>query len=366
MPPFGIYHMGFLVESRKIQKVGVSTLTVSLPKEWTEAQDLQKGDQVFLEREGDTLRLLAPEGARRRLERPAPEYVIDAQALTEPGMLERVIVGNYVLGRERLIVQSPSRLSSAHLEELRDVVRRLMGLGILEETGQRAVLQCSIEPSKFPIDSLIKRLYSLGKTMLQDAIEALVTRDRTLAEEARRREDDADMIYWLLVRLILSAQQDDALVTKLGMENRLNNAGYRLIAKELETVADCGDSVAEAVLALLDAEAEMPPRILTALAAHATEAAGLYGDGLAALITRDLKLANRTVEGGREMETRLVNFMAQVFAEVREPATLLGLKTIVDNLSRIAEYSHSIANVAINRYLERSTPLCHVVVAEEA
>ena len=362
----GIYHTGFAMESRKIQKVGVSTLTISLPKEWTKAQDLQKGDQVFMEREGDSLRLLAPESALRKLERPTPEYVIDAGALDEPGMLERVIVGNYVLGRERLIVRSSSRLSSAHLEELRDVVRRLMGLGILEETGQRAVLQCSIEPSKFPLDSLIKRLYNLGKTMLQDAMEALVTRDRTLAEDALRREDDADMIYWLLVRLILSAQQDDALITKLGMENRLNNAGYRLIAKELETVADCGNAVGEAVLRLLDTDAQIPARILATLSDHASEAAGLYGDGLAALITRDFRLAHRTVEGGREMENRLGDFMTHVFAEVREPVTLLGLKTIVDNLSRIAEYSHSIANVAINRYLERSTSLCHVVAAEEA
>ncbi|MFQ5919638.1 MAG: PhoU domain-containing protein [Thermoplasmata archaeon] len=353
------------MESRKIQKVGVSTLTISLPKEWTESQDLQKGDQVFLEREGESLRLLAPEGAQRKLDRPTPEYVIDADVLDEPRMLERVIVGNYVLGRERLIVRSSSRLSSAHLEELRDVVRRLMGLGILEETGQRAVLQCSIEPSKFPLDSLIKRLYNLGKTILLDSMEALVTRDRTLAEDALRREDDADMIYWLLVRLILSAQQEDALITKLGMENRLNNAGYRLIAKELETVADCGNAVGEAVLRLLDADAQIPSRVLASLADHASEAARLYGDGLAALITRDLKLANRTVEGGREMETRLGEFMTRVFGEVREVGTLVGLKTIVDNLSRIAEYSHSIANVAINRYLERSTPMCHAIVAEE-
>ncbi|MDX1534803.1 MAG: hypothetical protein R3291_04215, partial [Thermoplasmata archaeon] len=74
---------------------------------------------------------------------------------------------------------------------------------------------------------------------------------------------------------------------------------------------------------------------------------------------------NRTVEAGGEVEDRLRDIMTKVFAEVREPETLLGLKTIVDNLSRIAEYSHSIANVAINRYLERSTPLCHLMVAED-
>jgi phosphate uptake regulator len=353
------------MESRKIQKVGVSTLTISLPKEWTQAQELQKGDQVFLEREGDSLRLLAPDGARRRLERPSPDYIIDAEAMMEPGMLKRVVVGNYVLGRERLVVRSSSRLSSAHLEELREVVRRLMGLGILEETGRQAVLQCSIEPSKFPIDSLIKRLYNLGTTMLHDAVEALVTQDRSLAEDALRREDDADMIYWLLVRLVLSAQQDDSLITKLGMENRLNNAGYRLIAKELETVADCAAAVAEAVLHLLDGGSKIPPRILSSLADLAKGAAGLYGDGLAALITRDLKLANRTADGSGELEGRLADFMTRVFGEVREPETLLDLKAIVDNLSRIGEYSHSISNVAFNRYLERSTALCRAVVPDE-
>ncbi|MFQ6013604.1 MAG: PhoU domain-containing protein [Thermoplasmata archaeon] len=354
------------MESRKIQKVGVSTLTISLPKQWTKAQELQKGDQVFLVQEGDSLRLLAPEGARRRLERPVPDYVIDAGVLEEPHMLERVVVGNYVLGRERLVVRSASRLSSAHMEELRNIARRLMGLGIIEETGGRAVLQCSIETAKFPIESLIKRLYNLGKTMLGDAVEALVTKDRTLAEDAIRREDDADMIYWLLVRLVLSAQQDDSLITKLGMENRLNNAGYRLIAKELETVADCATAVAESVLRLLDDEAEVPPRILAALADYAGEAAARYGDGLAALITRDLKLANRTVDGSRKLEARLGEFMTHLFGEVQDPQALLALKTIVDNLSRIAEYSHSISNVAFNRYLERSTPLCQAVVVEEA
>ncbi|MFQ5907771.1 MAG: PhoU domain-containing protein [Thermoplasmata archaeon] len=354
------------MESRKIQKVGVSTLTISLPKEWTEAQELQKGDQVFLEREGDSLRLLAPDGARRRLERPTPDYIIDAEAMAEPGMLSRVVVGNYVLGRERLVIRSSTRLSSAHLEELREVVRRLMGLGILEETGRQAVLQCSIEPSKFPMDSLIKRLYNLGKTMLHDAVEALVTQDRSLAEDALRREDDADMIYWLLVRLVLSAQQDDSLVTKLGMENRLNNAGYRLIAKELETVADCAATVANAVLHLLDEEAKIPPRILGSLADHAQGAAGLYGDGLAALITRDLKLANRTADASRELEGRLADFMTHVFGQVRKPETLVDLRTIVGNLSRICEYSHSISNIAFNRYLERSTALCRAVVPEEA
>jgi phosphate uptake regulator len=352
------------MESRKIQKVGISTLTISLPKQWAESQNLKKGDQVFIVQEGDSLRLLAPEGARKRLERPVPDYVIDADSIDDDGMLERIIVGNYVLGRERLVVMSGSRLRSEHLDEIRGVTRRLMGLGIIEETGDRTVLQCSVEPSKFPIESLIKRLYNLGKTMLNEAIEALITKDRSLAEDAIRREDDADMMYWLIVRLVLSAQQDDSLISKLGMETRLNNAGYRLISKELETVADCAEAIARNVIELIDRQAEFDWSLLRNLKEIADEAAALYGNGLAALITRDIKLANRTVNASRELEVRLQDFLKVLFNDVEETQELLAMKTIVDNLSRIAEYSHSISNVAFNRYLERSTPLCKAVVTE--
>lgn len=354
------------MESRKIQKVGVSTLTISLPKPWAEAQNLKKGDQVFLVPEGDTLRLLPPEGAQRRMDRPTPDYVIDADALDEPGMLKRVVVGNYVLGRERLVVRSRTRLRSDRLEEIRDVVRRLMGLGIIEETSDKVVLQCSVEPSRFPMDSLVKRLYNLGKTMLNEGLEALITRDRGLAEEAIQREDDADMIYWLIVRLVLSAQQDESLINKLGMENRLNNAGYRLIAKELETVADCAETIARAVIDLVERGSELEWDLLRSLRELADEAVSQYGNGLAALITRDLKLANATALGSRDVQDRLNEFMKRVFEAVDEPVELASLKTVADNLARIAEFSHSIANVAFNRYLERSTAVCKAVVPGEA
>ncbi len=352
------------MESRKIQKVGISTLTVSLPKQWAETQNLKKGDQVFIVQEGDSIRMLAPESARKRLERPVPDYVIDADAMDEPGMLERIIVGNYVLGRERLVVRSSSRLKSEHLDEIRGVSKRLMGLGIIEETGNQALLQCSLEPSKFPIDSLIKRLYNLGSTMLRESIEALITKDRSLAEDAIRREDDADMMYWLIVRLVLSAQQDDSLITKLGMGSRLNNAGYRLISKELETVADCATHIAENVLDLIDRQGEYDWSLLRALKEAADEATTLYGNGLAALITRDIKLANKTVLASKKMETKLQEFHKALFSSVEEPQELLALKTIVDNLSRITGYSNSIANIAFNRYLERASPVCKPVVGE--
>src|SRR2546428_9125016 len=85
---------GETMESRKIQKVGAATLTVSLPKEWAARRNLKKGDQLFLVEEGEALKLLPGPAAEER-KRVAHEFLVDADLCDTPGMLERVIVGNY-------------------------------------------------------------------------------------------------------------------------------------------------------------------------------------------------------------------------------------------------------------------------------
>src|SRR3972149_1306231 len=161
------------MESRKIQKVGAATLTISLPKAWVSQRNLKKGDQVFLVEEGKALKVLPSDAAEERRS-TSSDYIIDSDLCDEPGMLERVIVGNYVLGHERIIVRSSLRLRSEHQDEVRRSVRRLIGMGIVEESSSKVVLQCSINPANYPLDTLVKRLYNLGSTMLSEALEALV------------------------------------------------------------------------------------------------------------------------------------------------------------------------------------------------
>lgn len=344
------------MESRKVQKVGTSTLTISLPKPWVEKFGLHQGDQVFLEEQGSSLKVTPAAIASRRT--GAAEYVVDADLCDEPGILHRVIVGNYVLGRERLVVKAAGRLKSEHLAEAREAARRLMGMGIIEETASRITLQCSIEPTKYPVDTLIKRLYNLSSTMLDESVEALVTRDRRLAEDALHREDDADMMYWLLIRLLLSAQADDSLLEQLGLRNRLEIAGYRLIAKELETVADYGEDIARNVLELIDADVEVPTPLARSLKDLVEGVRDVYSKGIGGLLSRDLKLANQAILTRDEMKRKEQKFMRLLFEQVEEPSVLLNFRNIVDGVQRMADYGLSIAVIAFNRYLERPTNLC--------
>jgi len=347
------------MESRKVQKVGTSTLTISLPKAWVQKYGLKQGDQVFLEEEGTHLNVTPASMAIRT--RTQSDYGIDADLCEEKGILQRVIVGNYVLGRERLVIRASGRLKSEHLKEAREAARRLMGMGIIEETASRITLQCSIEPGKYPIDPLIKRLYNLGGTMLDESIEALLTKDRRLAEDALAREDDADMMYWLLLRLLLSAQADDSLLEQLGLRSRLEIPGYRLIAKELETVADYGEDIARNVIELIDNDVEVPTPLVRSLKDLAQGVRDVYSKGIGGLLSRDLKLANQAILTRDEMKKKEQRFMRLLFEEIDEPAVMLSFRNIVDGIQRMADYGLSIAVIAFNRYLERPTNLCKPV-----
>jgi len=343
-------------ETRKIQRVGTSTLTISVPKRWATRCHLGKGDAVVLEDDGEVLRISPPAsntGARRDLR----EQIIDAEYCESPQMLERAIVGNYLLGRERLTVRSAKPFKAEHLREIQAAVHGLMGLGVIEEGPNTVVLQASLEPSKYPMDTLMRRLFTLGVTMMRDALQALVDQDRVLAEEAILRERDADQMYWLILRLLLTAQVEDSVREKLGIRHRLWIVGYRVIAKEFESVADHAEDTARTVIHLLDARKVLPNSVAKSLLRLAEDVLQGYASGITALLAGDFKGANEAILAEEGFAAMSEPLQRQLYTEVRDPETLLHLTRILYGIERLNEYAHSVAVIATNRYLENPSGL---------
>jgi len=135
------------METRKVQKVGYSTLSVSLPMNWTKKMEIKKGDLVFLSEETDgALRLTVEPGKTE----DNTIYMVNVDNCDNAEVLARVIVGNYVLGRNVMKVYSSRKLMREQIESIRGVTQRLLGIGIIEESERHMILQCSIDPTKFP------------------------------------------------------------------------------------------------------------------------------------------------------------------------------------------------------------------------
>lgn len=194
------------MESRKLQKVGYSTLSVSLPSNWVRENDLKRGDNIFLIPEKDGALKLFPSKILKTTE-GTEEYMCNADLCDDPKMLERIIVGSYILGRDIFTIISSDRVRSDHVDEIRAIMPKLIGLGIVEETPDKITLQCSVDPRKFQIDMLLRRLSIIALTIVKESIQALAESDDSLAKDAINREDEADMMYLLSMRLLVAAQK---------------------------------------------------------------------------------------------------------------------------------------------------------------
>ncbi|MCA1812858.1 MAG: phosphate uptake regulator PhoU [Halobacteriales archaeon] len=346
------------MESRKVQKVGASTLSVSLPKDWVERWGVRKGDVVLIDTVKDgSLRVTSSKSGEGE-PRQDQEFVVNADLCDEAGLLGRIVVGNYVVGRDVIVIRSKTRLKSQHIAEVREAVSKLHGLGIMMETPEEIELHCSVDPTRLPVETGMKQLYTIGATIHREAIEALVKGDAALARDAIARENEADKMYWLILRLLLIAQTDPVVAERMGLHEQLPIVGNRLVAKALENVADYSEAMAKNVLLIIEAGKKPDAHIVDQYRRVGEASGKVVADGLAGLLTYDVKLANRAIEHGAQVEQDAEQLAAELHTKLKDPALVAALRAIAFSMRRIAEHGSEIAVIGINRYLERPSALC--------
>jgi len=127
------------MEGRKLQKVGYSTFTISLPVEWIKQNGLKKGDVIVCNYEKDGSLKLMPI-SMVRLKKESNHAVINMDLCESPKLLERVIVGCYVTGFQTITVFSQNRIYGEWLSTIRNITFKLIGLSIMEENPHRITL----------------------------------------------------------------------------------------------------------------------------------------------------------------------------------------------------------------------------------
>ncbi|MDH5483227.1 MAG: phosphate uptake regulator PhoU [Candidatus Bathyarchaeota archaeon] len=332
------------MESRKVQKVGYSTMTVSLPSEWVKQNNINPGDLLFILPEKDgALRIMPSQIAQKE---EAEEYIVNADACDEQGMLERIVVGSYILGRDVIRVTSSKRIEKAHVDEIRRIIRKLIGLGILEETPRNILLQCSVDPTKFKLDMLVRRLSLIASTILSEAMQALLENNVSLANEAVKREDEADTIYYLAVRLLLSAQMKPDIAEQIGATDVLFIPATRLILQYLELIADYSEDMAKKIIELETYRDRVAEDFVEKIFRLGELAQTIFQKAVDCVFAHDIKVANGILEMHNVLEIEADRLM-------REAPEIPYLRAIISCLNKIADIGATIADISINRALEK-------------
>jgi phosphate uptake regulator len=323
---------------------------------WAKKVGIQKGDLVFIVEESDgALRLTAEPGKTDS----NIEYVVDVDRCDNTKVLARVIVGNYVLGRSLIRVESKRRLMREQIESIREVTQRLLGIGIIEESDRHLLLQCSIDPKNFPLETVVRRLYVLTSIMFKETLDSIVDGDLELAKDAITREYEADTIYWLLARLLASAQQSRAVSESIGIVDPMEIVQHSIIAWYLEMIGDRVNHVASSVIKLQEVRKEEDNSLIDRLSQIGVIAFNMFDKAVSSIFDGNLTIASDAVDMYDMIEHEESTLMKRF-----QNGSSLDLSAIVSEIAWdfeiIAEHSSAIAEIAIDSVLKGENDYCYV------
>ncbi|MGH1567616.1 MAG: PhoU domain-containing protein [Nitrosopumilus sp.] len=219
---------------RRLQRIG-SSILVSLPKEWVDANNLDKSSQVELETGQDNISISANKETR-----PTKELVISYPLPKEENIVAN-ITGAYLLGYDVIEINSKSIIPGKDREEIRNSMRRLVGMEIIEEDASHINMQFLLDATTLNPAKILKRMSSIALGMYDDVLNGLISDDKSNLQTLSKRDVEVNRQYFLLVRLIRSTLVDKRLANVFNLEN-IDVLDYRVAANVLE---NAGDSIVE-------------------------------------------------------------------------------------------------------------------------
>jgi len=336
------------LEIRKAQRAGYSTLVVSLPIKWVKEVGVKPGDSLALVEEQDgSLRVIPQLGLKKTAESLC---VVNADLCTE-NLLTKILIGEYMVGHEIIQVVSKRPLKPEQLQEIRDAVSKLIGMGVVEQTLNRVTLQSVVDPVKFPIYASIRRLHVIIIAMFDAILHAIAEKETKYLKEVANMENDVDRLYRLIVRQLILAAKDREMMKQVGVETPLNILGNRVVVKALEEVADHAHSIAtDALLSYIEKGNNALLKKASPLISMTKTVAE---NALVAFLKKD------AVAGGK------ASLDADNAIKECQAAETVSLKVLLWNLIQAIRQYKAIAEITVNRALEESSDISRKVAREE-
>jgi phosphate uptake regulator len=336
-----------LDQPRKVQKVGYSTLAVSIPKEFAQDMRIVPGDTILFRAEADgTLRLIPATRAKK-----SSRAIIRAELVGAEEMLVRLIVGAYALGYDAIEVAGREPLDQSTIDLTIKTIKRLMGIEVVESDRRRIVGQSFTDPTKFPVDSLIKRLQILVSQSLEDVVQALdLVQTRSLNNVARVQEE-IDELYWLILRQLLVALNRRELASEIGIESPLHASGDRVSAKTLDEIGNIINEMSEELIRLKSRGTVMNPEVTTRVRQLAAKAGDALGTTMESLLTPDLHL----IEASVSLVDETLRLEREIIDEMLEKGEYGYSRVLVSHFGQLARYCNIIIEIASHRLLRKTT-----------
>lgn len=339
-------------ESRRVQKVGYNSLSISIPKQYVKEMNLRKGDSLLFREDSDgTLRLIPATKARE-----STRASVRADQAGSGEMMTRLIVGAYALGYDTIEVVGKEPFDRTTVEGVLGTIRRLRGMEVVESDERHIVAQSFIDPTKFPVDSLIKRLQILVSRSLELVTRSLDLRQTGSLDQVGRVQEEVEELYWLILRQLLVALNRRELASEIGIESPLHASGDRVSAKTLGEIGGIIQEMAEELVRLKGTGAKMDPKVAGSIMRLAAKAGEAFNTTVESLLTPDVGLIRKSLALVEEAKT----IEREVTDELLASGESGSARVLVSSFGQLARYCNIIIEIASHRLLRKTSKVATV------
>jgi phosphate transport system protein len=217
------------IDFRKIIGFGNGSYVVSVPKTWINKNKLKKGDLLVIDEGSDELTFSINTEEQKKEEK---SITIEAHD-KELDRLKTEIVAAYL--NNYTTIEIISKKLSTNSIEIKEILRNLAGLEIMEQTSTKIVAKDLININDISIESIIRRVDTIIRGMIDDCIRCIYGEDHY--ESIFQRDIDVNRLFYLATRVIKNALKNPR-VARAFNKDAYQLSTDELIIIRLEKIAD--------------------------------------------------------------------------------------------------------------------------------
>jgi len=205
-------------------------LIVSLPKQWVDRNKVGKGDLISMDENKEGLLIRTNKEEPKKEE---PRSIVINSEDKSLVHLKTEIVSAYLDNYDLIEVMSKDLKTNS--PEIKKILQDLAGMEIINQSSTRIVAKDLINIKEISIVTLIRRMDTIVRSMMQDAIECFDGVDH--AQSVFHIDEEVNRLHFLTYRIIRSGLKDVRIANSLGT-NALKLHSDHTVTNKIERIAD--------------------------------------------------------------------------------------------------------------------------------
>jgi phosphate uptake regulator len=260
---------------------------------------------------------------------------IEIDHLSE-SILTRELIAQYISGVDEISIKS-QKFSLNKKNHIQSICNRLLGFETFNETPEEILIKNILDQTKFPLSQKIEKMFTITKSMCEDAYRALRNQDLILAKDVENRDFEIDKLNIAIARQLYVNVRKDLSSSDLKVDD-IDLIYFQNISTQLERIADHAVKIART-----SSSKDISGTPIMLAESIVTNIAALLEETKKIVYKLDKNMAHRIWEDAIRIENQIYN------KKTKKHKDSFAWDVLEDSLDRIRGYILNMAEITIDQ-----------------